>query len=250
MQELQPRSREVTGIVLAGGRGTRLHPLTAETSKHLLPIGGKPMVVRAIEQLLAADVKDILVVIDPRYASQYMQLLQDGSQLGANSLAYVWQDPEGKGLPTAINQTAPHIRDERIVVACGDVLIEEGIKGPVSDFMHQQDGARLTATHVVDSAGYSLLQVEGDHVLNIYNKDDTRHASGPIDLGIYMYTPEVFEHIAELTASSRGETEIWDLNQQYVNAHTLGYTAVSGWWSDTGGGIQTYGEADAHYAGK
>lgn len=146
-EAITTRSREIKGVVLAGGRATRLHPLTLETSKHLLPIGDKPLVVRVIDQLLMAGVKDILLLIDDRFASQFMQVLKDGSDLGARSLAYVWQHPDGKGLPTAIAQVENLVGDGKFVVACGDVLVEKGIKSPVDDFMKQEFGARITATY-------------------------------------------------------------------------------------------------------
>ncbi len=248
MSGVQTQSREIVGIVLGGGRGTRLHPLTAETSKHLLPIGKKPMIVRTIEQLLAAGVKDILLLIDQRYASQYMQTLQDGSHLGASSLAYIWQPPEGKGLPSAIHQAAPHVLGRKIVVACGDVLIEAGIKEPINNFIQQSSGAHLVSAYVNNSAGYSLLEVEGDRVVNIRDKNKARHDAGFIDLGIYMYHPDVFDCIEDLAFSPRGETEIWDLNMKYAKDRNLSYTVVGGWWSDAGGSIQTYLEAHQHYA--
>ena len=247
---LSTNSLEVKGLVLGGGRGTRLYPLTAETSKHLLPVGDKPMVVRVVEQLLEADVKDILLLIDERYASQFMQVLKDGSHLGVRSLAYIWQPPEGRGLPSAISQMENFVNDGKIVVACGDVLVEQGINRPVSDFMKQERGARLTVTHLEDTAGYSPLEVQEDNVRQILPKDKQRHEPGLIDLGIYMYHPDVFQNIKNLVPSARGETEIWDLNDIYSKNGELKYTAIDGWWSDVGGGIETYLEAHRKYENK
>ncbi len=247
MGDLHTNSRAITGVVLGGGRGTRLYPLTAETSKQLLPVGDKPMIVHVIQQLLRANIKDILLLIDQRHASQFMQLLQDGSHLGANSLAYIWQHPDGKGLPSAIQQVAPHVAGDRLAVACGDVLIEQGIEQPVKDFMNQPSGARMVAMRVEDSAGYSPLVTEGSRVVDILPKDPDAHTPGLIDLGIYMYQPDVFERIDTLTPSARGETEIWDLNNTYAREAQLGFTALEGWWSDAGSSIPAYLAAHQHY---
>lgn len=244
------KSTEVKGLVLAGGRGTRLLPLTAQISKQLLPVGGKPLVVRVIDQLINAGIKDILLLIDERYASEFMQILKDGSDLGLRSLAYIWQHPEGKGIPSAIYQAKNFIERGKIVVVCGDVLIEEGIKKPVSDFMKQKSGARLTTTYLKDTAGYSPLINQGDNVHEILSKDKNRHESGLIDLGIYMYHQDVFERIENLNPSKRGETEVWDLNSLYAKEGNLKFSAISGWWSDVGGSIDIYEEADKRYAGK
>lgn len=240
-------SNEIKGLVLAGGKGTRLLPLTADTSKQLLPVGDKPLVLYAIENLLKAGVKDILLLIDDRHASQYMQLLNDGSHLGVRSLAYIWQPQEGKGLPSAILQAEPFIKSERLVVVCGDVIIEEGIKKPISDFIEQRNGARLCATKLEDTAGYSPLVTNLDIVTRILPKDKNVHESGLIDLGIYMYNPDVFEKIKDLKPSDRGETEIWELNNKYSSVNRLHFSTISGWWSDVGSNMETYILANKHY---
>lgn len=248
MGETLANTREVTGVVLGGGKGTRLYPLTADTSKHLLPIGDKPMISRVIGQLSTAGIKNMLLLIDQRYASQYMDALRDGSHLGLTSLSYIWQDPDGKGLPTAIGKVAHQVRDSKIVIACGDVLVENGIKKPVSDFMQQQLGARMVAAHTEDSAGYSPLATDGARVTAILDKDASRHQAGPVDIGTYMYHSDVFERIADLKPSERGETEIWELNRTYIAEGTLEFTQIDGWWSDTGGSITAYQEAHERYS--
>jgi glucose-1-phosphate thymidylyltransferase len=250
MQNTQAISREVAGVILGGGRGTRLKPLTDSTNKHLLPIGGKPMIVRCVEQLLKADVRDILVLIDEKYASLFMDVLKDGSHLGARSLSYVWQPTDGKGLPTAIGQVAPHTRSRKIVVACGDVLVEKGVSDPVRDFLGQESGARMAVTYTADSAGYSVLVTEGEKIVDIREKNTNLHVPALIDIGVYMYGPDVFSKISDLAPSLRGETEIWDLNMKYSAEGNLRYTAVGGWWSDTGSDLKTYREANDHYAKK
>lgn len=238
------------GVILGGGKGTRLYPLTSETSKHLLLIGNKPLIIRVIEQLVKAGIIDILLLIDERYASQFMRLLKDGAELGIRSLAYVWQHADGKGIPTAISQIENFVGNNKIIVACGDVLIENGINKPVSDFLQQKDGARMITAHVDDSSGYSLLRTQKDNINQIYPKNSQCHKSGLIDLGIYMYHSDVFKKIKRLVPSERGETEIWDLNNIYVKNKKLKYTAINGWWSDVGGGLETYLEAHKQYENK
>lgn len=245
-------SLKIKGVILAGGEGSRLHPLTSETNKHLLPVGEKPLIFYAIEQLLQAEVKDILVLIDDRHASKFMEVLKDGSHLGVRSLSYVWQPRGGKGLPTAIAQAEPFIRDEKMVVVCGDVIIEEGITQPIKNFDKQTKGARLAATHLKDTAGYShLITDKRRHsVTNILAKNQERHISGLIDLGVYMYHPDVFEHIQTLAPSARRETEIWDLNKIYAKKRDLFYTVVDGWWCDIGRSVAAYRLANQRYAKK
>jgi glucose-1-phosphate thymidylyltransferase len=238
----------ITGVVLAGGRGTRLAPLTDETSKQLLPIGGKTLVERVLDQLTAAGVVDALLVIDERHACDFMRLLEDGAKAGLRSLAYVWQSAEGRGLPSAIRQVRHLVGTEKVIVACGDVLIEDGIRGPVEDFSRQDAGARIIAMSTPDTAGYSSLRIDGDVVRDIGDKDRGDHVSGYIDLGYYMYHIDVFEMIDGLHPSSRGETEIWDLNRAYVRRQQLKCSAVSGWWADVGESLEAYERAHGRYA--
>jgi len=235
------------GLILGGGRGTRLYPLTATTNKHLLPVGSQPLIRYVVDQLLDANVEDILLLIDQLNANQYMSYFEDGKKMGIKSLAYIWQSPEGKGLPVAIGQAENFIQDEKLIVACGDVIIEDGIGQAVDHFAHQPKGARIIATYMEDTAGYSLLKVSDTHVEGILPKDKQRHVPGLIDLGVYMYYADVFEMIRGLRPSERGEKEIWDLNNNYIRQGELQYTTVSGWWSDVGGSLENYFKAHERY---
>lgn len=242
--------KKIVGIILGGGRGTRLYPLTSNTSKHLLPIGNLPMITRVMKQLTDAGVLDQILLIDDRFASDFMNIVKDGSDLGLKSLSYVWQPSEGKGLPTAISKIEGLVQERKMIVACGDVLIEEGILKPVDDFLNQKNGARLISTKVDNTSGYSELETHMDRVSYIKPKEKTKNNSGLIDLGVYMYHSDVFEKIKKLRPSNRGETEIWDLNQAYADTKRLYHTTVNGWWSDAGGNIETYLKADEHYTNK
>ncbi|HEX2317152.1 MAG TPA: sugar phosphate nucleotidyltransferase [Thermomonospora sp.] len=241
-------SADLTGVVLAGGRGTRLSPLTDHTSKQLLPVGGRPLVARVIAQLVRAGVADVLVVIDERHASGFLGALRDGRDLGLRSLAYVWQSPRAPGMPTAIARVEHLLRTEGMLVACGDVLIEESLEPAVRAFAAQPDGARIVATHAADTAGYTALTAVGDRVVDLADKDPSRHTPGLMDLGCYLYRRDVFDEIRGLRPSARGETEIWELNRAYARRGLLTMTELTGWWCDVGTSPAVYRAADARYA--
>lgn len=240
-------SNEIKGVVLAGGRGTRLKPLTDHTNKHLLPVGDKPLVYYPIEQLVRAGVKDIYVLIAAGSGSQFMEILKDGKHLGVNSLAYVWQPEYGPGLPSALAQVQSLTRDAKIIAVCSDVIIEDDLTRSVEKFANRTMGSSLVATCIKDTAGYSKLLTEGNNVLEILPKDQNNHTPGLIDLGVYMYHPDVFQKIKELTVSPRGETEIWDLNKTYILKSSLFFSQIQGWWCDVGGSLSNYQEANARY---
>ncbi|SBT43072.1 sugar phosphate nucleotidyltransferase [Micromonospora auratinigra] len=235
------------GVLLAGGRGTRLAPLTDRTSKQLLPVGGRPLAARVIDQLTAAGVHDVLAVIDDRHAGDFLAALRDGRELGLRSLAYVWQPATGVGMPSAIAQVEPHVGDRPIVVICGDLLLEADLSGVVADFLDQPDGARLVATRVPDTAGFTPLGVTDGRVTELGDKDPDRHRPGLMELGVYLYRSDVFDEIRALRPSARGETEIWDLNRRYAGRGRLRCTEVAGWWCDVGGSLADYRAADRRY---
>lgn len=241
------QSQELIGVILAGGTGSRLRPLTNETSKQLLPIGGQPMIQRSAAQIREAGIRKLIVVTDHNYAHKYMDVLKDGHDLGFDGVSYIWQSPEGKGLPTAIAQAQEFIKPHRMLVACGDVLIEQGYGHAVNHFSYQQIGARMIGMSVDDVVGYSALKTRGEQVLAVKPKDKINHISGVIDLGVYMYPSNVFDKISKLKPSDRGETEINDLNNLYAQENSLWHSRVWGWWSDCGSSIEEYKEANARY---
>lgn len=235
-------------IILAGGKGTRLHPLTKNTSKHLLPIGGKPLIVRVLEKLKSSGVSEAILLIDHLHANEYLKTLKDGSQIGLSNLVYIWQSSKGLGIPTAIKQAQSLIKEnDKFLVVCGDVLIDAGFNTFINAFNRQDSGARILSTYVNDSAGFSLLKTKNERILEIMQKNTKLHNPGYIDLGIYMYHYDVFEKINQLTPSPRNETEIWDLNNIYIKENNLYMTPVEGWWSDVGRDIDTYLKANQRY---
>ncbi|MFC5186367.1 sugar phosphate nucleotidyltransferase [Actinomadura harenae] len=242
-----PPPDAVTGVVLAGGRGTRLAPLTDRTSKQLLPVGGRPLVARVLGQLVRAGIADVLLLIDDRHAGDFLRVLRDGRDLGLRSLGYVWQPPSGAGMAAAIARAEPHLRTDRFMVACGDVLIDAPLGPSVRAFAAQPDGALLVATRTADTAGYTPLRVEDGRVTALGDKDPDRHGPGWTDLGCYLYGRDAFDHVRSLRPSARGEVEIWDLNRRYADAGTLRYKEVKGWWCDVGTSREVYRRADERY---
>ncbi|MGI5238453.1 sugar phosphate nucleotidyltransferase [Dactylosporangium sp. CA-139066] len=238
----------LTGIVLAGGRGTRLGALTERTSKQLLPVGGRPLVCRAIDQLVAAGIEDVLVVIDERHATQFLGTLRDGRGIGLRSLGFAWQPARGAGLPSAIGRVERLLRTDKFIAVCGDVLVEDSLERAVRAFAVQDRGARMVATHTADTAGQTTLAVGGPLVRALGDKDPDRHGPGLMDMGFYCYHRDVFDRIRALRPSGRGETEIWDLNRAYAARGELWWTEISGWWSDVGGSPEAYRAADSRFA--
>ncbi|WP_158587955.1 sugar phosphate nucleotidyltransferase [Actinomadura logoneensis] len=237
----------VTGVVLAGGRGTRLAPLTDRTSKQLLSVGGRPLITRVVDQLVRAGVLDVLVVIDDRHAGEFLRVLRDGRDLGLRSLGYVWQPPSGAGMAAALGRAEHLLRTDRFLVACGDVLIDAPLGPAVRAFAAQPDGALVVATRTPDTAGYTPLSVADGLVTALGDKDPDRHAPGWMDLGCYLYHRDAFDVARTLRPSPRGEVEIWDLNRHYARAGTLRYVEVKGWWCDVGTSPEVYRRADERY---
>lgn len=234
------RHTGIAGVVLAGGRGSRLKPLTDSTNKHLLPVAGEPMVVHAIRQLVAVGIADVIVVVDDRQATEFLRVLRDGTHLGLRSLGYVWQPFPGRGMPTAIGMVEHVLRADKFLVACGDVLTDARLDKALAEFRRQDGGARMVGVWTEDTAGYSPLEVHDGHVTAILDKDRTRHAPGLVDLGFYLYHHDVFDVIRRLRPSARGETEIWELNRHYAAHGRLRLSEVTGWWVDAGGGLDVY----------
>jgi glucose-1-phosphate thymidylyltransferase len=235
------------GVILAGGRGTRLAPLTDRTSKQLLDVGGEPMVVRVVRQLVRAGVRDVLIVIDERDADGFLAAVRDGTHLGLHSAAYVWQPATGAGIPSAVARAEPYLRADSFLVACGDVLLDADLSGFVDDFARQPPGARMLSYRTADTAGYTPLELDGALVTGLGDKEPERHGPGTVDLGIYLYRRDVFAEIRTLRPSARGETEIWELNRRYARRGLLQHTTVSGWWADLGGSAASYHAASRHY---
>jgi len=222
----------VKGIVLAGGTGSRLFPLTKITNKHLLPIFDKPMIYYPIQTLVDAGIKDILLVTGGRNSGDFLRLLANGKEFGLAHLNYTYQEGEG-GIADAL-ALAEHFADgEKICVILGDNIIEGSIKEAVQAFERQDRGARILLKEVPDAERFGVAQLEGNRIVGIEEKP-ARPKSPYAVIGIYLYDGTVFEKVRRLVPSRRGELEITDVNNAYIREGTMSCSFLEGWWTDAG----------------
>jgi glucose-1-phosphate thymidylyltransferase len=222
----------IKGVVLAGGLGTRLRPLTSITNKHLLPVYNKPMIYYPIEMLVEAGITDILIVTGGTSAGDFLRLIGNGEDFGLSRINYAYQKGEG-GIAEALGLAREFIDDDRVVVVLGDNILQNGIKKGVEAFLKQQQGGRIFLKRVDNPREYGIAEVEGNKIRNIIEKPQ----DPPSDLaviGVYMYPPDVFEIVETLEPSARGELEITDVNNAYIRQDKMEYEIVDGWWLDAG----------------
>ncbi len=220
------------GVILAGGLGTRLHPLTKVTNKHLLPIYSKPMIYYPIETLVQGGVKDILLVTGGNSAGDFLRLLGNGKRLGIRSMNYTYQEGEG-GIADALFLAQDFADGEKIVVILGDNIFEEDISPFVDSFKKQSRGARLLLKKVPDPERFGVAEVKAGKVTRIVEKPKTPKSDYAV-VGLYMYDAQVFDIIRPLRPSGRGELEITDVNNAYLKRDQLEYDILKGFWSDAG----------------
>ena len=220
------------GVVLAGGLGSRLYPLTKITNKHLLPVFDKPMIYYPIQCLVNAGITDILVVTGGNYAGHFLQLLRNGSDFGLRRLGYAYQEGEG-GIADALKLAEEFADGEEICVVLGDNIIERNIKKAADDFLAQGGGAKILLKEVHDPHRFGVATVEGDKVVKIVEKPKDPETNLAV-IGIYMYDNEVFDICRTLKPSDRGELEITDVNNEYVRRGNLTCEVLEGWWTDAG----------------
>lgn len=223
---------KLKGVVLAGGLGKRLNPLTHITNKHLLPIYDKPMIYYPIQVLVDAGIEDILIVTGGNHAGEFLRLLGNGHEFGLKHINYTYQKGEG-GIAEALG-LAEHFADCcKTVVILGDNIIEKDIKEPVERFRKQKQGARLLLKEVADPERFGVANIKNGKLIAIEEKPKspkTRYAV----IGIYMYDQAVFDIIKTLKPSGRGELEITDVNNAYIRKGNIEYDVLDGWWSDAG----------------
>jgi len=220
------------GVILAGGLGKRLEPLTRITNKHLLPVYGKPMIYYPIQSLVDAGIKDILIVTGGNHAGEFLRLLGNGSEFGLKAINYTYQKGEG-GIAEALGLAEHFADNDKIVVILGDNLIEKSIKQYVADFSKQPKGAKVLLKKVEDPERFGVAEVKGNKILKITEKP--KHPRSPYAVtGIYMYDKKVFDIIKTLKPSDRGELEITDVNNEYIKAGEMTFAILDGWWSDCG----------------
>ncbi|HEX6937787.1 MAG TPA: sugar phosphate nucleotidyltransferase [Longimicrobiales bacterium] len=220
------------GIILAGGLGTRLRPLTQVTNKHLLPVYDRPMIFYPIEKLVEAGIEDILIVTGGNHAGEFLRLLGDGRQFGLKHLNYTYQEGEG-GIAEALG-LAEHFADgEPVVVILGDNLFEDSLAEPIRRFRHQGEGAKILLKEVHDPERFGVAELDGDRVVRIIEKPKDPPSRLAVT-GVYMYDARVFDIVKTLEPSARGELEITDVNNRYIEWGALTYERLEGWWTDAG----------------
>jgi glucose-1-phosphate thymidylyltransferase len=232
----------VKGVVLAGGTGTRLHPLTRITNKHLLPIYDRPMVTYAIEALVTAGITEIMLVTGGTHAGEFLRLLGNGHEYGIDRLLYAYQERPG-GIAEALGLAERFVDGDRVLVMLADNVVEHSIRPLVENFEVQPAGARILLARIEDPAHLRHLGVpEFDgrrRVVRIVEKPDDPPSTFAVT-GIYCYDETVFEVIPTLTPSRRGELEITDVNNFYVSGPTMEYDVLDGFWGDAGESIDAY----------
>jgi glucose-1-phosphate thymidylyltransferase len=222
----------VKGVVLAGGTGSRLFPLTKITNKHLLPIYDKPMIFYPIQTLVEAGIRDILVVTGGRNAGDFLRLLGNGKEFGLAHLNYTYQEGEG-GIADALSLAEHFADNHKLCVILGDNIIEGSIRPAVEDFLRQPTGARILLKEVADAPRFGVAEIRGDRIAGIEEKPRQPKSNYAVT-GIYMYDDTVFDKIRGLVPSGRGELEITDVNNAYIQEGTMTFSFLEGWWTDAG----------------
>ncbi len=223
---------DIKGVILAGGLGKRLHPLTKITNKHLLPIYDKPMIYYPLSYLAEAGIKDILIVTGGNHAGEFLRLLGDGKEFGLTHINYTYQEGEG-GIAEALGLARHFAAHKKIVVVLGDNILERGIQKYVEHFRRQKSGARVLLKKVEDPERFGVAELKGKKIVSIEEKPK-RPKSDLAVTGVYMYDERVFEIVKTLKPSRRGELEITDVNNAYIERGELEYDVLDGWWTDSG----------------
>ena len=220
------------GVILAGGLGTRLHPLTKITNKHLLPIYDRPMIYYPLQTLVDAGIDDILLVTGGNNAGDFLKLLGNGKEFGLKHLNYTYQEGEG-GIAEALGLAEYFSEGDSVIVILGDNIIEKSIKTAVDTFKQQGGGAKILLKEVADPQRFGVAELDGQKVVNIVEKPK-QPKSNLIVTGVYMYDSEVFDIIKTLKPSGRDELEITDVNNRYIQDNKMTFEVLDGWWTDAG----------------
>ena len=219
------------GIILAGGKGERLYPLTKVTNKHLLPVGSEPMIFNPIKQLVSAGIKEILVVTSTQHMGDIVNLLGSGQQFGVD-FTYKVQETAG-GIAHALKLGMNFARKQKIVVVLGDNIAVKSIKSYVNNFRKQKVGARVLLKKVSDPARYGIAALDEQKIVEIEEKPGSPKTNFAV-IGYYMYDRKVFDFVEQQKPSERGEFEITDVNNQYIKRGEMEYDVLEGDWTDAG----------------
>ena len=220
------------GVILAGGLGTRLHPLTKVTNKHLLPVYDKPMIYYPIQTLINAGIDDILLVTGGNNAGDFLKLLGNGKEFGLKHMNYTYQEGEG-GIAEALRLAEFFASGEKICVVLGDNIIEKNIRKAVENFRKQREGAKILLKEVPDPQRFGVAELKGDRIARIEEKPKEPKSQYAV-IGIYLFDQQVFDTIKTLKPSDRGELEITDVNNRYIEKGLMTWDILEGWWTDAG----------------
>jgi glucose-1-phosphate thymidylyltransferase len=220
------------GVILAGGLGTRLYPLTKVTNKHLLPVYNKPMIYYPIQTLINAGVDDILIVTGGNNAGDFLRLLGNGKEFGLKHINYTYQEGEG-GIAEALRLAEFFASGEKICVVLGDNLIEKNIRKAAENFQRQPKGAKILLREVPDPQRFGVAELKGDRIVGVEEKPKKPKSRYAV-IGIYFFDQEVFNIIKTLKPSHRGELEITDVNNRYIEKEEMTWDILEGWWTDAG----------------
>lgn len=220
------------GVILAGGLGTRLHPLTKITNKHLLPVHNKPMIYYPIRTLINAGIEDIMIVTGGNSAGDFLRLLGNGKDFGLRHLNYTYQEGEG-GIADALSLVEHFADEKRICVVLGDNIIEKNIRAAADEYRKQGSGAKILLKKVHDPQRFGVPELNGEKVLCIEEKPKEPKSDFAV-IGVYFYDKTVFDVIRTLVPSGRGELEITDVNNYYINRGEMTWNELDGWWTDAG----------------
>jgi len=224
--------RKMKGVILAGGLVTRLHPLTKVTNKHLLPVYDKPMIYYPIQTLINAGIDDILIVTGGNNAGDFLKLLGNGKEFGLKHMNYTYQEGEG-GIAEALRLAEFFASEDKICVVLGDNVIEKNIRKAVENFRKQKEGAKILLKEVLDPQRFGVAELRGDRIARIEEKPKEPKSRYAV-IGIYLFDQEVFNIIKTLKPSGRGELEITDVNNRYIEKGVMTWDILEGWWTDAG----------------
>ncbi len=225
------KEKKIRGIILAGGTGSRLFPLTKVTNKHLLPVGRKPMIFHPIEKMTKSGITDILIVTGVEHMGDIVNLLGSGKEFGCR-FTYKVQDEAG-GIAQALALAEDFVGNDKMVVILGDNILEDDLKPYVEKFKDQKNGAYVLLKEVKDPARFGVVEIKNGKVVGIEEKPKKPKSNYAIT-GIYFYDNDVFDVVRTLKPSNRGELEISDVNFYYLKKKQLRYDVLLGWWSDAG----------------
>lgn len=219
------------GIILAGGTGSRLYPLTKVTNKHLLPVGKYPMIFHSVFKLKEAGIQDILIVTGKEHMGDVVNLLGSGREMGV-TFTYKVQDEAG-GIAQALDLAEHFVGEDQMVVILGDNVFSDSIADYVNNFKQQQLGAKILIQEVHDPKRYGVAELDNGKIVSIEEKPQNPKSSYAVT-GIYMFDSSVFDIVKTLKPSGRGELEITDVNNAYIKRSQLTYDILQGWWTDAG----------------